>query len=235
MNPNQTPRLPQNQILSSLPPDEWQRIQPLLTPIALEQGQILYETDTPIDWVYFVDEGMISVVSVMHSGDSIEVGTIGNEGMAGHSLVLGVDRVPFRHIVQVAGNGRQLPAAALRAELKEGRVLRELLNRYYVAFNTQAMQGMACNGLHSVVQRCCRWLLTTQDRLGSPELRITHEFLAQMLGVRRASVTDVLRPLQTEGLITARRGQVTIMDAEGLAASSCECYGLIRRAYERLL
>jgi CRP-like cAMP-binding protein len=97
------------------------------------------------------------------------------------------------------------------------------------------MQGMACNGLHSVVQRCCRWLLTTQDRLGSRELNITHEFLAQMLGVRRASVTDVLRPLQVEGLITARRGQVTILDAEGLAATACECYGLIRKVYERLL
>lgn len=235
MNPNQTPRLPQNQLLSSLPSDEWRRIQPLLSPIDLEQGQILYETDMPIDNVYFIDEGMISVVSIMHSGETIEVGTIGNEGMAGHSLVLGVDRVPFRHIVQVAGTARQLPATALLAELKEGRVLRELLNRYYAAFNTQVMQGMACNGLHSVVQRCCRWLLTTQDRLGSRELRITHEFLAQMLGVRRASVTDVLRPLQTEGLITARRGQVTIMDAEGLAATACECYGLIRRAYDRLL
>jgi len=235
MNTDQTPRLRQNQILASLPSDEWRRIQPLLVPIELEQGQIVYETDMPIDKVYFMDEGMISVVSIMHSGESIEVGTIGSEGMAGHSLVLGVDRVPFRHIVQVAGSARQLPAPILVSELKEGRVLHELLNRYYAAFNTQVMQGMACNGLHSVVQRCCRWLLTTRDRLGSCELRITHEFLAQMLGVRRASVTDVLRPLQTDGLITARRGQVTIVDAEGLAATACECYGLIRRAYDRLL
>lgn len=235
MNPNQTPRPAHNQILSSLPSDEWRRVEPLLTAVDLEQGEILYETDTPVEHVHFMDEGMISVVSIMHSGDSIEVGTIGNEGMAGHSLVLGVDRMPFRHIVQVAGRARRLPAAALTAALAEGGVLRQLLNRYNAAFNTQVMQGMACNGLHSVVQRCCRWLLTTQDRLGSRELRITHEFLAQMLGVRRASVTDVLRPLQTEGLIVARRGQVTIMDAEGLAASACECYGLIRRAYERLL
>jgi CRP-like cAMP-binding protein len=233
--PNQTPRIAQNLILSSLPSDEWRRIQPLLTPVDLEQGEILYETDTPVEQVHFIDEGMISVVSIMHSGDSIEVGTIGNEGMAGHSLVLGVDRMPFRHIVQVAGRARRLPAAAFTAEIAEGRVLRQLLNRYYAAFNTQVMQGMACNGLHSVVQRCCRWLLTTQDRLGSRELRITHEFLAQMLGVRRASVTDVLRPLQTDGLILTRRGQVTIMDSEGLAAAACECYGLIRRAYERLL
>src|SRR5438045_2003151 len=135
MTPNQTPRLPQNQILSSLPSDEWRRIQPFLTHVELEQGQILYETDMPIDQVYFMEQGMISVVSISHSGVSIEEGTIGNEGMAGHSLVLGVDRVPFRHIVQVAGTARQLPAATLVAELKEGRVLRQLLNRYYAAFN----------------------------------------------------------------------------------------------------
>jgi len=235
LNPNQVPRFPQNQILSSLPSDEWRRIQPALATVDLEQGQILYETDTPVEHVHFIDEGMISVVAIMHSGASIEVGTIGNEGMAGHSVVLGADRMPFRHIVQVAGKARRLPVAVLLNELKEGRILRELLNRYYTAFSTQAMQGMACNGLHSVVQRCCRWLLTTQDRLGSRELNITHEFLAQMLGVRRASVTDVLRPLQADGLITARRGQVTIVDPEGLAASACECYRLIRTAYARLV
>jgi hypothetical protein len=126
-NPNQTPRFPDNQILCSLPSDEWRRVQALLQPVPLEQGYILYETDMPIEQVYFMDEGMISVVSVMHSGDSIEVGTIGNEGMAGLPVVLGVDRVPFRHIVQVAGRARRMPAAALVSELKNGRVLRELL------------------------------------------------------------------------------------------------------------
>ena len=234
MNANTTPRFPENQILSSLPSEEWRLVQPHLQPVELEQGQVLFEADMPIEHVYFMDEGMISVVSVMHNGATIEVGTIGNEGMAGLTIILGVDHVPFRHIVQVAGRARRIAASTLLAELKEARALRELLDRYHAAFNTQVMQGMACNGLHSVVQRCCRWLLTTQDRLGSRELNITHEFLAQMLGVRRASVTDVLRPLQADGLITARRGQVTILDAEGLAAAACECYGLIRRAYERL-
>jgi CRP-like cAMP-binding protein len=97
------------------------------------------------------------------------------------------------------------------------------------------MQGVACNGLHSVEQRCCRWLLSAQDRIGTPELAITHDFLAQMLGVRRASISDVLRPLQDQGLIRAARGKVTILDAERLASSSCECYRVIRREYKRLL
>jgi CRP-like cAMP-binding protein len=234
-NPNKTPRNPENQILSTLPSEEWRRVQPHLERFELEQGFILYETNLPIDHVYFVDEGMISVVSIMHDGDSIEVGTIGNEGLAGHAVVLGVDRVPFRHIVQVGGRSRRLPVGILMNELKECPTLRGILHRFQAALSAQAMQGMACNGLHSVVQRCCRWLLTTRDRLGSCELNITHEFLAQMLGVRRASVTDVLRPLQLDGLIAAKRGQVTILDSEGLTASACECYGQIRRIYENML
>jgi CRP-like cAMP-binding protein len=189
----------------------------------------------PVEHVYFMDQGMISVVSNMRNGDSIEVGTIGTEGMAGMSVLLGVDAVPYRHTVQVAGRARRMSASALAAELATNVTLRTILNRYHAAFNTQVMQGMACNGLHSVIQRCCRWLLTTQDRLGTQELNITHEFLAQMLGVRRASVTEVLRPLQTDGLIRASRGKVVILDSKRLAEASCECYGIIRREYQRLL
>jgi CRP-like cAMP-binding protein len=114
-------------------------------------------------------------------------------------------------------------------------VLRQLLLRYQAAFLSQAMQSVACNGLHSVVQRCCKWLLMLQDTLGSDDVPITHDFLAQMLGVRRASVSDVLRPLQEEGLLRTNRGKVTILDRQGLAQVSCECYRLIRGEYDRLL
>jgi len=155
--------------------------------------------------------------------------------MAGLSVVLGVEATPYRHIVQVAGTARRMSSAALVAELKPDQLLPRLLNRYHAAFNTQVMQGMACNGLHSIIQRCCRWLLTTQDRLGSRELNITHEFLAQMLGVRRASVTEVLRPLQHDGMIRTSRGKVVILDPKRLADTSCECYGIIRSEYQRLL
>src|SRR5206468_5514418 len=135
----------------------------------------------------------------------------------------------------VAGHAQRMSAPDLAAELQPQRQLTHLLQRFHAAFNTQIMQGMACNGLHSVEQRCCRWLLTTQDRIGSQELNITHEFLAQMLGVRRASVTEVLRPMQSDGLIRASRGKVIILDPKRLADASCECYGVIRNEYQRLL
>jgi CRP-like cAMP-binding protein len=234
-NPNAVPRPPENQILAILPAAEQERLRPVLQPIMLEQGHVLFEPGVPIEHVYFIDQGMISVVSIMENGATIEVGTIGNEGMAGLPRILGVETVSYRHVVQVAGRARRMSVAALAAEILQDRVLRRLLYRYQVAFVAQVMQGVACNGLHSIGQRCCRWLLTTQDRLGSYELEITHEFLAQMLGVRRASVTDVLRPLQEDGLIRAQRGKVTILDPKGLASASCECYRVIRREYQRLL
>jgi CRP-like cAMP-binding protein len=235
MNPNLTPRPAENLILGYLPQEESLRLQPHLQAVELLQGQVLYEAKMPVDYVYFVDQGMISVVSIMQNGSIIEVGTIGTEGMAGLSVVLGVEATPYRHVVQVPGKGRRLSISALLAELPAAGTLASVLNRYQAAFNTQVMQGMACNGLHSVIQRCCRWLLTTQDRLGSRELNITHDFLAQMLGVRRASVTEVLRPLQKDGLIQASRGKVVILDPKRLADTSCECYGVIRQEYQRLL
>lgn len=232
---NSTHRPPENWILASLSPEEQARLQSKLQPVELLQGQIVYEASLPIDHVYFIDQGMISVVSFMRNGDSIEVGTIGNEGMIGKWVMLGADSVPYRHIVQVAGKARRMSASALVAELLPDRPLTQRLHRFHAAFNTQVMQGMACNGLHSVEQRCCKWLLTTQDRVGSQELNITHEFLAQMLGVRRASVTEVLRPLQSDGLIRASRGKVVILDPKRLADASCECYSVIRNEYQRLL
>jgi CRP-like cAMP-binding protein len=231
----QTPRTEANLILASLSAEEQARLQSKLQPVDLPQGQIVYEASVSIDHVYFIDEGMISVVSVMHNGDSIEVGTIGREGMIGKWVILGAESVPYRHIVQVAAKARRMRASDLVAELQPDRPLTRRLNRFHAAFNTQVMQGMACNGLHSVEQRCCKWLLTTQVRVGSQELNITHEFLAQMLGVRRASVTEVLRPLQNDGLIRASRGKVVILDPKRLADASCECYGVIRTEYQRLL
>jgi len=234
-DPTATPRYPENQILSLLPAEEIDRFRRHLQPVELPQGQVLYEAGVPFAEVYFIDQGMISVVSIMENGASIEVGTIGNEGLAGLAVILGVDSVPYRHVVQIAGRARRMGTSVLTSELWHDRQLRKLLNLYHAAFNTQIMQGMACNGLHSIEERCCRWLLTTQDRLGSFELNITHDFLAQMLGVRRASVTDVLRPLQDEGLIRASRGKVVILDPKRLADASCECYRVIRREYQRLL
>lgn len=233
-------RLAENRLLARLPEGELARLRGELQPVRLEQGQIVCEADRPIEFVYFVEEGIISVVSVMQDGASIEIAAIGNEGVAGWTAVLGVPSVAFRHTVQAPGRARRVAVAALLKMIRPDNGFRDsglrgLLERYQAAFLTQAMQGVACNGLHTIEQRLCRWLLSTRDRTGSSELAITHDFLAQMLGVRRASVTDVLRPLQDQGLIRAARGKVTLVDPERLAALSCECYALIRREYERLL
>lgn len=228
-------RSTENRLLARVPADEFQRLRGDLQPVTLGQGHVIFEPDRPPEYVYFVDQGMISVVGIMEDGNSIEVATIGQEGLAGLPAVLGAQCVPFRYNVQVAGRARRMRASALTRALWQETNFRTLLYRYHAAFLTQVMQGVACNGLHSVEQRCCRWLLSTQDRVGSPELAITHDFVAQMLGVRRASVSDVLRPLQDEGLIRASRGKITILDPDRLAASCCECYRVIRSEYQRLL
>lgn len=221
-----------NRLLARLSSDQLRLLRPDLQPVNLEQGQVIHEAHRPMESAYFVDEGMISVVSIMEDGASIEVATIGNEGLTGWTALLGASRMPFRFNVQVPGRARRISVAALaRAQLPENG-FRGLVQRYQAAFLTQVMQGVACNGLHSIGQRLCRWLLSTRDRTGSSELEITHEFLAQMLGVRRASITDVLRPLQERELIRASRGKVTILDPEQLAAESCECYHVIRNEYQ---
>lgn len=227
---------PENTLLSLLSNDERERLGRHLQQVELAQGEVLYEPGATAEYAYFVDRGMISIVSVLDSGATIEVGTVGNKGVAGIAAAMSDGTtLPFRYFVQVAGAGRRIPLTILAAELRQDTALRRLLFRYQAAFMTQVMQGVACNGLHSVVQRCCKWLLMSQDSIGAPELAITHEFLAQMLGVRRASVSDVLRPLQDQGMIRANRGRVTILNRAGLEETSCQCYRIIRSEYERLL
>jgi CRP-like cAMP-binding protein len=236
MTPDTPCSLHENCILALLPADESNRMRRFLQPVQLEFGQVIYEPQLPVEHVYFVDRGMISIVSLLENGDSIEVGTIDYQGVAGLPAVFGDGTmIPFRHFVQMPGTARRMNVNALIAEMQHESVLRKLLLRYQAAFLSQAMQSVACNGLHSVVQRCCKWLLMLQDTLGSDDVPITHDFLAQMLGVRRASVSDVLRPLQEEGLLRTNRGKVTILDRESLAQVSCECYRLIRGEYDRLL
>jgi CRP-like cAMP-binding protein len=225
----------ENRLLAMMPPADLARLRGELQSVRLEHGQVLYEADRPIEFVYFVEEGMISVVSVMRDGSSIEVSMIGNEGLAGWMAVLGVPTAAYRHTVQVPGRAKRIAVPALQRIARPDNGFRGLLDRYQAALLTQAMQSVACNGLHTIEQRLCRWLLGTRDRTDSSELAITHDFLAQMLGVRRASVTDVLRPLQGQGLIRATRGKVAILDRERLAALACECYALIRDEYQRLL
>jgi CRP-like cAMP-binding protein len=221
-------------LLDRLPEAAYRRLLPLLEPVALSSGQILYEARGPIEYAYFPMGAVLSALTVMQDGNAIEVATIGNEGMVGH-YGFGGTRSAHRMIVQVENGGLRIGARALERQAAKDHRLRELLTADHFAFVSQVSQSVACNGLHRLVERCCRWLLMTRDRVGSDELRLTHEYLALMLGARRASVTEALRPLQAAGVVQSHRGRITILDRAGLEARSCECYFVVRDDYDRLL
>jgi len=227
------PRTIDNRLLASLPPRELARLMPVLESVDLKLRQSVYEPGTPFRHVYFPEQGLISMVALM-DGHSIEVGTIGTEGMTGLP-VLSDGTSPYRHFVQIEGRALRMSAVRLREETMGDTPLRRLMLRYQTAFATQLMQSVACNGLHNVQERCARWLLRCLDQGPSADVFITHEFLAQMLGVRRASISDVLRPLQTNGLIRSRRGVVSVVDRAGLEGQACECNRLINLEYDRVM
>ena len=223
-----------NQLLARLPPAEYQRILPRLQFVALELKHVIYEARSPIDYAYFPNRGVISALTVMDDGRAIEVATIGDEGMVGLPLLIGAKTTGNRMIVQVPGDAMRMAEDALREEVGRDSPLRQLLVLYHTAFLAQVSQAVACNGLHSVHKRCCRWLLMTQDRAHSDVFPMTHEFLAEMLGVRRSTVSEVLEPFQKKGLIRYSRGKCTVLDREGLKAGACECYRVIAKEFERL-
>ena len=224
-----------NCLLSNLSLEQLDRLRPKLQAIDLNVRQVIYEPNVPIQYAYFPEQGVISVVSLMRDGNSIEVGTIGKEGMAGAMLLLETNSTPYQFFVQVAGHAQRLEASVLVEEADRNHELRRLILRYQSAFLTQTMQGAACNGLHSVQPRCCRWLLIARDRSESDEIKLTHEFLGLMLGVRRASVTYVLRPLQDAGLVCSNHGTITILNREGLERGACECYRVIADQQKQML
>jgi CRP-like cAMP-binding protein len=235
MAKSQSPGDFRNVVLARLSPEHLESVRPHLHSVDLAVKQGIYEPNQPIKHAYFVENGMISVVSIMQDGKSIEVGTIGREGIAGAVVLLGAKTVPHQYYVQIAGHGHRVDVDVLKGIAKQDDEFRDVLLRSQVAFHTQTMQSAACNGLHSVTQRCCRWLLMSQDRINGDDVPLTHEFLSLMLGVRRASVTDVLKPLQEHGWIKSRQGEITILDRKGLESGSCECYGIVSEQQKQLL
>jgi len=197
--------------------------------------QILMRPNKPFEAVYFPTSGVVSALTVMGNGAAIEVANVGSEGLAGASAALGVLVSPHQNIVQVAGEALRMDAEVLARECERDGSVRRVLIQYYTHFMFQASQSVACNGLHSVAQRCCRWLLMTHDRVEGDDLPLTHEFLAIMLGVRRVSVTLVLQLLQDEGLVHCGRGKITVIDRKGLEVTACECYRIVRDQYGRVL
>ena len=198
---------------------------------------MLYERGATITTVFFPVSAVVSLLTTMQDGMGVEIATIGNEGMVGHPLFLGSESIPARELaqVQVPGDLLSLDASTFEAEITPNGPLREVVQRYVQALFSQISQQVACNGLHSVEERCCRWLLLTHDRVDIDEFPLTQEFLAQMLGVRRASVTLAAGTLQNAGFIEYRRGRLRIIDREGLESASCECYQVIADEFDRLL
>jgi CRP-like cAMP-binding protein len=228
------PTTPGNRLLARLPPAEYRKLLPDLKPVTLESGQVLHKARAPVEYVYFPTRCVTSFLTVMEDGAAIEVGTVGPEGVVGVTAALGAPRSSHQVIVQVPGEGLRMGADVLAAEAARDGALRRLLTLYQAAFLSQVLQSVACNGLHPIGRRCCRWLLITHDRVGSDELPLTHEFLGMMLGVRRASVTGALGPLRDKGLIRYARGVITVLDRKGLEAAACECYRAVADEFDRL-
>jgi len=226
---------PANRLLGLLRPSDYARLHPHLQRIPLEYRQLLYEARKPIGFVYFIETGVGSLVNTMANGQATEVGTIGSEGMVGLPLVLDDDRAPTCVYVQVPGAGLRMKASLFKQELARSASLRTVMLRYAHAFLNQVAQLAACNHFHPIQQRCCRWMLMTHDRMQSDEFLLTQEFLAMMLGVHRTGVTAAAAALQREGLIRYKRGNVTILDRRGLERHACECYGVTKLEFDRLL
>lgn len=224
-----------NRILANLPSADYQRVRSKLEPILFRQGQSLHEVDGPIAHVYFPRSGVASVVARMDEGGTVEVATIGNEGVVGLAAYLGDGRSPMEVFVQIPGEAVRMDADAFRHEIRGGGALRDGIRRYAQALLTQVGQSAACNRVHSIDERCARWLLMSHDRIVGDEIRLTQEFLAQMLGVRRAGVSRAAGLLKRRKLIDYRRGRIHVLDRKALEKAACECYAFIRTHHERLV
>jgi CRP-like cAMP-binding protein len=225
----------ENHLLSVLPEAEWQRWLPMLEAVNMPLGQVLYESGSTMQHVYFPTTSIVSLLYVTESGASAELAVVGNEGIVGISLFMGGGSTPSRAVVQSAGAGYRLDALVMKKEFDRGGAVLHLLLRYTQALITQMAQTAVCNRHHSLDQQLCRWLLLSMDRLQGSELVMTQELIANMLGVRREGVTEGALKLQKLGLITYARGHITVLDRVGLEKRSCECYAVVRNEYDRLL
>ena len=219
---------PANSLLAALPRQDYERMRDELEPVNLVYGEVLYEPGERVRHVYFPGDVHVSLLVVLDRSSALEVGLVGREGMIGMPLALGVEECPVRALVQGSGTALRMKAAAFREELARSAPLQREVYRYAHAKLVQARQTAACNRFHEVQARLARWLLMTRDRVGSDHFHLTHEFLADMLGVRRAGVTTAATILQRKKLISYRRGHISVLDRAGLAAAACPCYGVVR-------
>jgi CRP-like cAMP-binding protein len=218
-----------NRFLATLPPHDFSLLAPHLRTITLERGVMLHDVGEEIEHVYFPHTGMVSLVAVMQSGATVETATVGRSGVIGASAGLGGHATFGRAIVQLPGSAAWLSAAQFHAAASQSQAIRDLIVRYNDLLLAQIQQSVACNALHALEARLCRWLLQTHDCLDGDMIPLTQEFLGQMLGVRRTTVTIAARLLQSAGLIRYRRGLIQILDRRALEDIACECYAAVRQ------
>ncbi len=224
-----------NHLLAALPDAVCERIFPNLEWVPMPLGHVLYESGDELRHVYFPTDSIVSLLYVLIDGASAEIAVVGNDGIIGVALFMGGETMPNRAVVQSAGHAYRLKGQLLKQEFSRSGELQNLLLRYTQALLTQMSQTAVCNRHHSLDQQLCRWLLLSLDRLPSNELVMTQELIANMLGVRREGVTEAAGNLQRDGLIEYQRGRITVLDRAGLEARSCECYGVVRKEFARLL
>lgn len=225
----------QNHLLAALPAVEFGRLTPNLQLVPMPLGEILYESSAKQHFAYFPTTAIVSLHYVTESGASSEIAGVGLEGVVGVSLFMGGNTTPSAAVVQTAGHAYRLERSLLQQEFERGGALQSLLLRYTQALMTQMCQIAVCNRHHSVEQQLCRWLLSTLDRIPSGELVMTQELVASMLGVRREGVTEAAGKLQQAGYIRYRRGHISVLQRAGLESRACECYGVVKKEFDRLL
>lgn len=218
----------ENHLLAALPRRDFQRLQANLVPVTLTFGDVLYEPGQPIRHVYFPSDSLVSLLTLVDNHMALEVGIVGREGMVGVPVALGINISPVRTLVQGGGAAMQMKSESFRRELRRSLPLQQELNRYTHVLMAQVTQTAACNRFHMVEARLARWLLMTRDRVRSDHFRLTQEFLAHMLGVRRVGVTKAAGALQNRELISYSRGNISILDGGGLEAASCQCYQIVK-------
>ena len=224
-----------NQLLAALPEPELQRWQPHLEYVDMRLGEVLYEAGSILSHVYFPTTAIVSLLYVMQNGESAEIAVVGNDGVVGISLFMGGDSTSSRALIQSAGGAYRLSAQLMKEEFDRGGPVLHLLLRYTQALITQMVQTAACNRHHSLDQQLCRWLLLSLDRLQGTDMMMTQDLIANMLGVPRDGATEGALKLQTAGLINYTQGRIRVLDRGGLEKRTCECYGVVKKEYDRLL
>jgi CRP-like cAMP-binding protein len=224
-----------NQLLAKLEPEDFAALEPHLETVKLVKGTVVYETGERMPHVYFPQDAVVSLITVLADGKSVEMAVFGRETLFGLTTALATCQSLGRYVVQVTGTASRLDTEVLRRVFDTRPAVRELCLQFIEALLAQALQAMACNTVHSVEARCCRWILTLHDRTGREALPLTHEHLSAMLGVQRSTVSLVTSALQNAGLIEQGRGVITVMDRPGLEQADCGCYGIMRQRFEQIL